>query len=634
MKNIFRKTLAVVLCAGMFTGCSLDEWNPSTVDVETAYAERPGFESLINYCYDGYYYLYGKIDGIGAMELGTDLWISESFESGFTQYNSNMNTQLGTLKTLWEGFYSTINYANTAIYYASSVTGYASQDELYAKLAEAYFFRGWANWHLVEQFGGVVLNTTSSAVTGINNSPVRSSESDFYDLIISDLNFAKDHLPYSQGDDRGRVSKKAALAMLAKVYLQRTRLKEANAEEYARLALQTAEELINNASKYNCALYTSDADKSGYAKLWDGDNNKNNTEFLFIEAIDHEGDKNPEGNNRGRTRQYYEMRLQNYTAWGLAEKNCAWYGRSNSIGIKPTKYLLTTVFEPVRDPADTRFANTFFTEYYNSSWADKKISQSMIDQFGKDASLLQHVIKNTAGTYKPGEVYYGGRTVFYQNNSSGNCNMVDENGDGWLDGISVLTPNYTMSAAEKAMLPFVCVDPSDMFTADGKWVTETTDPVLGSIYKNTYPSMNKFSSIKWIKDNQKWEGDVPVIRLGEIYLVAAEAALRASNDQAKALKYVQPLRDRAAVTGRQAEMKVNQVDMTIDFILQERARELAGEQVRWYDLKRCGKLTKSFFAATNPDILFFDEAKHIVRPIPQSFLDAIANPNEFGTNGY
>ncbi len=48
MKNIFRKTLAVVLCAGMFTGCSLDEWNPSTVDVETAYAERPGFESLIN----------------------------------------------------------------------------------------------------------------------------------------------------------------------------------------------------------------------------------------------------------------------------------------------------------------------------------------------------------------------------------------------------------------------------------------------------------------------------------------------------------------------------------------------------------------------------------------------------------
>ena len=37
---------------------------------------------------------------------------------------------------------------------------------------------------------------------------------------------------------------------------------------------------------------------------------------------------------------------------------------------------------------------------------------------------------------------------------------------------------------------------------------------------------------------------------------------------------------------------------------------------------------------TNPDIIAFDEAKHQVRPIPQSFLDAIANAAEFGNNGY
>ncbi len=634
MKNILGKAFSVAICAGVLTGCSLEEWNPSTVDLETAYAERDGFESLVNYCYDGYYYLYGKIDGVGAMELGTDLWYSVGYEDSFSQYNSALNTESGTLSTLWNTFYSTINYCNTAIQYGATVTGYNTQDELDAKLAEAYFFRGWANWHLVEQFGGVVLRTTSSATGSPDANPVRSSESQFYDLIISDLQFAFDHLPYSQGDDRGRVSKKAALAMLSKVYLQRTRLNEGNAEEYARLALKCAKELIDNQSKYNCALYTSDAEKSGYAKLWDGDNNKNNTEFLFIEAIDEAGDKNPAGSNRGRTRQFYEMRLQNFTAWGLAEKNCAWYGRSNNRGLKPTKYLLTTIFEPVKDPADTRFDNTFFTEYYNSSWGDKKITQSMIDQFGKDQSLLNHVIKNTAGTYKPGEVYWGGRSVYYQNNSSGNVNMVDEDGDGWLDGISVLTPNYTMTAAEKAKLPFVCVDPSDMFTAEGKWVDETSNPKLGSIYKDTHPSLNKYSSIRWIRDNQKWCGDYPVIRLGEIYLVAAEAALRAGNDQATALKYVQPLRDRAALTGRQAEMKVNQSDMTIDFILQERARELTGEQVRWYDLKRCGKLTKEFFAKTNPDIKFFDEGKHLVRPIPQSFLDAIANPGEFGNNGY
>ena len=88
----------------------MDEWNPSTVDLKTAYKYKDGFESLVNYCYDGLYYFYGKIDGIGAMEMGTDLWDSEGKEVGFTRYDSNMNTNMGTLKVLWNGFYATINY--------------------------------------------------------------------------------------------------------------------------------------------------------------------------------------------------------------------------------------------------------------------------------------------------------------------------------------------------------------------------------------------------------------------------------------------------------------------------------------------------------------------------------------------
>jgi hypothetical protein len=122
--------------------------------------------------------------------------------------------------------------------------------------------------------------------------------------------------------------------------------------------------------------------------------------------------------------------------------------------------------------------------------------------------------------------------------------------------------------------------------------------------------------------------------LGEVYLIAAEAALRYNNDQATAAGYVNTVRQRAAVTGRAAEMTVDQGDVTLDFILEERARELAGEQVRWCDLKRFGKLTGAYLAAKNPDIVNFDDAKNTVRPIPQSFLDAIANPKEFGTNGY
>lgn len=128
--------------------------------------------------------------------------------------------------------------------------------------------------------------------------------------------------------------------------------------------------------------------------------------------------------------------------------------------------------------------------------------------------------------------------------------------------------------------------------------------------------------------------DYPILRLGDIYLVAAEAALLYNNDKKTALKYVNAIRQRAAVTGRQDEMKVTENDMTIDFIIKERARELVGEQWRWYDLKRTGKLTKSYLEAANPDIKDFVDTKHIVRPIPISFLNTLSNPGEFGTNGY
>ena len=638
MKTIRKFACALLIGAATLSSCSLEEWNPSTVDLETAYKYRDGYESLVNYCYDGLYYFYGKIDGVGAMEMGNDLWASENYEASFTLYNSGMNTELGTLRTIWQGFYATVNYCNTAIEYAKTVQGYASEEELNAKVAEAYFLRGWANWHLVEQFGGVVLRDKPSTITGPDNNPVRSSEVEFYDLIISDLKFAVDHLPVDQDEERSRVTKKAALGMLAKAYLQRTRLNEPEAKEYARLALETATKLIDNAASYNCGLWTSTAEKSGYAQLWAGRNNKGNKEFLFFEAIDETDGKNPEGNNRGRTRQFYEMDLKTVgAAWGTTEKNCAWYGRANNRGFKPTKYLLTELFQPVKDPADTRFENSFFTEYYNSAWADKVITQSMVDTYHKDPSLVGHVILNTAGTYNPGETYYGDRQVLLRTvNASGCVNMVDGDNDGYLDGISVFTPNYNIDAATKAKLPFLCVDPSDMYDASGRWVTAATGANgMGSYYKECYPSLNKFSSIEWnINNNQYWLGDYPILRLGEVYLIAAEAALRYNNDQATALKYIQPLRDRAAVTGRKAEMAVTANDMTIDFIVAESARELAGEQTRWYTLKRCGLLTKAYLGKTNPDILNFDEVKHQVRPIPQSYLDAIANPEEFGNNGY
>ena len=81
-------------------------------------------------------------------------------------------------------------------------------------------------------------------------------------------------------------------------------------------------------------------------------------------------------------------------------------------------------------------------------------------------------------------------------------------------------------------------------------------------------------------------------------------------------------------------MVVAEGDITLDYILDERARELGGEQLRWFDLKRTNKL-QSRISAMNPDAKKYYQPYHMVRPIPQTQVDAVTNKTEFTQNpGY
>jgi ribosomal protein L16 Arg81 hydroxylase len=69
-------------------------------------------------------------------------------------------------------------------------------------------------------------------------------------------------------------------------------------------------------------------------------------------------------------------------------------------------------------------------------------------------------------------------------------------------------------------------------------------------------------------------------------------------------------------------MKITQAQLNFDFIVEERARELAGEQTRWLDLKRWGLLIDRV-KKYNPQAQAVAD-KHYLRPIPQTQIDRAA----------
>jgi hypothetical protein len=152
--------------------------------------------------------------------------------------------------------------------------------------------------------------------------------------------------------------------------------------------------------------------------------------------------------------------------------------------------------------------------------------------------------------------------------------------------------------------------------------------------KKFYVSLKKFKdSTRSALGEAQSVRDVFVIRLAEMYLIAAEAEFKLDN-LASAATYLNKVRTRAAIPGHEAAMQISASDVTLDFILDERARELAGEQLRWFDLKRTNKLIDRV-NRLNPDAAEFIKPFHTVRPIPQIQIDAVTNKTEFIQNeGY
>ncbi|UII31813.1 RagB/SusD family nutrient uptake outer membrane protein [Fulvivirga ulvae] len=116
--------------------------------------------------------------------------------------------------------------------------------------------------------------------------------------------------------------------------------------------------------------------------------------------------------------------------------------------------------------------------------------------------------------------------------------------------------------------------------------------------------------------------DIILSRLADTYLIAAEAYLQ-GGDPGTGLLRLNEVRRRAGVTDAIL------AEFDIDYILDERGRELLGEYHRWFDLKRTGKLveraSKHHYLIEESNFIGSNGELKILRPIPQEALDLNQN---------
>jgi len=145
--------------------------------------------------------------------------------------------------------------------------------------------------------------------------------------------------------------------------------------------------------------------------------------------------------------------------------------------------------------------------------------------------------------------------------------------------------------------------------------------LVPSLYNlSLFPTLVKFMDpLRIDRTYEPGSRDFLVFRLADTYLLLAEAQLKLGKT-ADAVAAINTVRRRAAFPGKEAAMEITAANATMEFIMEERGRELLGEQTRWLDLKRWGSLVDRV-KKYNTDAAANIKETHNLRPIPQTQID-------------
>ena len=634
-KSIKYILAASLVCCGLsttLTSCNdvLDEQPRSQFD-PTFFTTKAGIEGGLTSLYAHLRYFYGNGYYLNSLETGTDEYTyAQSADGNFKDADlsgvGSMTPNNSIAGGCWGSAFANINTASGIIENGAE----AGMDA--ALLAEAYFFRAFDYFILVQTYGGVPLDLGAGELkfnTSTVRTSVRNTVPEVYAAIFKDLEKAVADLPENPRLT-GTATKNLARLYLSKAYLTYAWWLEnpnniptypectrnaGEANSYFQKAYDTAMQAINNPGPYALQPTFYDVNVA---------TNDRNSEIMLY--ADHDEDEKFGNGGAGY-------------GWGSggSPENFAYWMETWNYTEMTAKAASGAIINPIQREAVqalgrpwTRMAPIADNFMEGGVWEDAV--KAIDSRYDATFTLRYHTNWQKAGGTEP---YVFGANGMQVGPNEVYFSWVPESEDSKI--------NYTGADGK---LGFGEMEGRPDFVVAVNHISRKKYPINWKI--GIYRTDNNGGL------GSKVNGGSPrpwnIAKFSEFYLIGAEAAVKlGKNAEAKTLVNVLRARagkqtfsqnDNVAVTvdNTEAMLAATPDVITIDYILDERSREFWGEGYRWFDLVRTQKWAErastyriAGSGYTDKDLQTFTRdipAGYYIRPIPQGQLDGLIMSKE------
>ena len=625
MKNIF-KSLLYILSLSIVVSCH-DDLNQSPIDPDS-FTEENVFAS-VNEAKGALAKLYASLALTGQNGPAGSPDIAD-IDEGFSQF-SRMLFNLNEITTdhavvgwgdpglpdLHGMYWSSSNDFTEAMYYrlaqavsfSNSFIKNASElsgNEINVFIAEARFLRAYAYYNLLDLYGNVPLTTEISTEL-----PTQSNRTELFNFIESELMEIESTLLAS--NEYGRVDNIAAHALLSRLYLNAEAW--TGQDRYAE-CVTYSQNVIN--SGYTLNMNDANGNGTAYDELFMADNDVNGAQNEFIFTLNFDG-------------------MQSQTYGG-------------------TTFLVHAAIGGSMNPGNFGV---------NGGWGGLRTTKNLVNQFAVDLDALNSLLGSQSDWGLVGsatangwdgpdmEMFQTGPQEFsiyaelvsgelkFRFNEDWGNNFGDNGNDGTLESgganIPISAGTYfivmDLGSGTYTISPFSS-DKRGMFYSDGQNLEIESIPPFEDGYAVTkWTNIDSNGNQGSDSSGNFVDTDIPLIRLAEIYLNYAEATLRGGGgDTNTAVSLINQIRERGFGGSSGA---ISSGDLTLDFILDERSRELYWEGLRRTDLIRYNRFTNSSylwpFKGNEPTGVGVDEYRNLF-PLPANVV--AINSNLTQNEGY